>query len=52
LRVTGVNNPDAVAIKTQFYGLTANFTAVPEPNSLTLVAMIGSALLLRRRRSA
>lgn len=50
LRVTGSNNPDNVAIKTQFYGLSASFTAVPEPSSFTVLLVIGSTIMLRRKR--
>ena len=51
LRITGTNNPDTVAIKTQFYGLTASFTAVPEPGSLAATSLfLGGILLMRRHR--
>jgi hypothetical protein len=51
LRITGTNNPDTVAIKTQFYGLTASFTAVPEPGSLAATSLfLGGILLMRRQR--
>ncbi|MBL8889916.1 MAG: pre-peptidase C-terminal domain-containing protein [Planctomycetaceae bacterium] len=52
VRVTGANNPDTVAIKTQFYGLTANFTAVPEPTSGAILFAVGSLVMLRRNRRA
>lgn len=50
LRVTGSDNPDAVAIKTQFYGLSASFTAVPEPGTFAVLLVAGAAVLLRRPR--
>jgi hypothetical protein len=51
LRVTGQDNADTLAIDTQFYGLTASFTAIPEPTStLALVSLIGVGLLRRRVR--
>jgi hypothetical protein len=50
LRVTGSNNPDTIAIKTQFYGLSASFTAVPEPGSVAVLFVVGSLLLGRRQR--
>lgn len=50
VRVTGANNADTVAIKTQFYGLTANFTAVPEPSSGAVLIAVASVFLLRRTR--
>lgn len=51
LRITGENNADANLLDTQFYGLTASFTAVPEPSSALIVAMFGF-VGLRRRRTA
>jgi hypothetical protein len=50
LRVTGTNNPDGVAIKTQFYGLTASFTAIPEPSGCGVLAMMVVLGGWRRRR--
>ena len=49
LRITGENNADANLLDTQFYGLTASFTAVPEPSSALIVAMFGFVGLRRRR---
>lgn len=50
LRVTGINNPDAVVLDAQFYGLTLNFVPVPEPASALLVAAAGGGLWATRRR--
>ncbi len=51
VQITGTDNADALAVDTQFYGLTisAAFTAIPEPGSFALLALIGSAACLRRR---
>ncbi len=52
VRVTGVDNADAISLDTQFYGLTLNFSAVPEPATAALFAVVGMAFLtIRRRRS-
>jgi hypothetical protein len=51
LRVTGANNPDAWAVKTQFYGLSANFSAVPEPSAFFAWALTTGLILARRRRN-
>jgi serralysin len=50
LRVTGTDNPDAVAIKTQFYGLSASFTAVPEPSAIAVLLVASSLVFTRRTR--
>jgi serralysin len=39
LRVAGTDNPDSVQLDAQFYGLTVNFTAVPEPSTILLLGM-------------
>ncbi|HMO13744.1 MAG TPA: pre-peptidase C-terminal domain-containing protein [Pirellulaceae bacterium] len=52
IRVTGINNPDAVAIKTQFYALTASFTAIPEPSAGLIIAFAAVFGLIRRNRKA
>ncbi len=49
IRITGVDNADSIAVDTQFYGLTASLNAVPEPASMTLLA-IGGLIIARRRR--
>ena len=49
VRVTGLDNPDSTTIKTQFYGLSIGFTAIPEPSFGGLL-MFGAALTLLRRR--
>jgi hypothetical protein len=47
IRVTGVNNPDGIALDTQFYGLTV--TPVPEPVGLLLLASaVGAGAWARR----
>lgn len=51
LRVTGVNNPDSWAVKTQFYGLTANFSAIPEPSALMVWTLVASLILIRRSKN-
>jgi serralysin len=46
VRVEGTANGDASTLDTQFYGLGLGFiTAVPEPSSLALVALIGTGAL-------
>lgn len=57
VRVTGVDNPDASALDTQFYGLTVSISAIPEPMAIALlgVASIGGAgswWYRRRQRQA
>lgn len=51
IRVTGVDNADAISLDTQFYGLTASFTAIPEPGvcGMLLLASFGLAGIRRRR---
>lgn len=49
VRITGIDNPDSNSLNTQFYGLSLNFVAVPEPGALGVLA-IGLFGLLRRRR--
>lgn len=49
VRISGLDNPDSNSLDTQFYGLSLNFVAVPEPGALG-VLMIGLYGLLRRRR--
>jgi hypothetical protein len=51
VRVTGVDNADALAIDTQFYGLNVSYlSAVPEPGSMALLMGVGMALSFSRRR--
>jgi hypothetical protein len=52
LRITGVDNVDAIALDTQFYGLTVGFTqAVPEPGTIGLFAVLSIAgFVVARRR--
>ena len=46
LRVQGAGNIDSSTLDTQFYGLNINLiTAVPEPSSLALVAVMGFAVV-------
>jgi hypothetical protein len=54
LRVTGVNNPDSIALNTQFYGLTISFVPIPEPTAILLfVSAIGvCGWLTRNTRSS
>lgn len=55
LRVTGADNTDAIALDTQFYGLTLTITPVPEPATVLAVAglALGGGWVVRRtRRSA
>ncbi|MFM9874125.1 MAG: matrixin family metalloprotease [Fimbriimonadaceae bacterium] len=49
IRITGVDNVDALDVDTQFYALSASLNAVPEPASMTLLA-IGGLVIARRRR--
>lgn len=51
LRVTGANNPDAWAVKTQFYGLSANFSAVPEPSAFFAWTLAMGLVIAQRRRN-
>ena len=51
IRVQGASNVDDIALDTQFYGLQVNFiTAVPEPSSLALLALVGGFAAVRRRK--
>jgi hypothetical protein len=53
VRVTGADNIDSSALDAQFYGLTLDFTPVPEPASVLLVAAVaGGGWHLRRRTRA
>jgi hypothetical protein len=47
-RITGVNNPDSWAVKTQFYGLSASFTAIPEPSVFFAWSIVAGLILTRR----
>ena len=47
LRVTGLDNADAIAVDTQFYALSVQ--VVPEPGTIAALGL-GAALLARRRR--
>jgi hypothetical protein len=51
LRVSGASNPDSWAVKTQFYGLSANFAAIPEPTAFFGWTLIFGIVALRRNRS-
>lgn len=51
VRVTGTDNADASSLDTQFYGLTLDYIAVPEPGSLALSALGGLLAVFSRRRS-
>jgi hypothetical protein len=50
VEISGVNNADANLLDTQFYGLTASFSAVPEPSSAVLMMLGVAGVTLRRRR--
>jgi serralysin len=52
IRITGLDNPDSSQIDTQFYGLSASLNAVPEPASMTLLALGGLALARRKRKNS
>lgn len=52
IRVTGLDNADAVTVDTQFYALSASFEAVPEPASMTLLALGGLAIARKRRKNS
>ncbi len=54
IRISGTDNPDSIAIDTQFYGLsvTVHAAAIPEPAAAGIVFLAGAACLLRRRRHA
>lgn len=52
IRITGLNNADGVITDTQFYGLTASLDAVPEPASMTLLALGGLVIARRRRKNS
>lgn len=50
-RITGADNPDTLAIDTQFYGLTISTEAVPEPATMTLLGLAAVAIARRRRKA-
>lgn len=54
IRITGVNNGDAILLDTQFYGLTISFVPIPEPATVLVVAgvALGGGWVVRRRRGA
>ncbi len=54
IRITGVNNADAILLDTQFYGLTVSFVPIPEPATVLVVAgvALGGGWVVRRRRGA
>ncbi len=53
IRIRGVANPDASTLDSQFYGLTMNFLAVPEPGALMgLLALAATAVGFRKRNVA
>ncbi len=47
VRVNGIDNGDAIAVDTQFYGVS--LSTVPEPGTMAALGL-GAAMLLRRRR--
>lgn len=50
LRVSGQNNGDSNLLDTQFFGLTASFTAVPEPSSAAILLLGFACCGIRRNR--
>jgi len=52
IRITGADNPDALALDAQFYGLTLSLTAVPEPTTWALIVggVVSSSVGYRRWR--
>ncbi len=49
VRVQGTGNVDTNTLDTQFYGLNIGFiSAVPEPTSIAMLSVVGSAILGRR----
>ncbi|HVJ82779.1 MAG TPA: matrixin family metalloprotease, partial [Planctomycetia bacterium] len=50
IRVTGADNADSFTLDTQFYGLTVNFTPVPEPGTIGLLAGAAAGFFGWRRR--
>lgn len=51
IRITGVDNIDAVAVDTQFYSLSGSFEAVPEPATMAVLGL-AAATVIRRKRKA
>jgi serralysin len=39
IRITGADNPDTISTDTQFYGLTVNFTVIPEPATVGVLGL-------------
>lgn len=50
VRLTGVDNPDTTLLDTQFYSLTANFEAVPEPTTMAILGLAAAAFARRKRK--
>ncbi len=51
VRIQGADNPDSIALDTQFYGLNVGYvSSVPEPGSMLLLAAAGMAISVSRRR--
>ncbi|MEQ1904303.1 MAG: matrixin family metalloprotease [Pirellulaceae bacterium] len=50
VRIQSVDNPDSIALDTQFYGLNVSFVSVPEPGSIALLVGLGITWSVSRRR--
>jgi len=50
-RITGVDNIDTSSLDTQFYGLTIETEAVPEPATMGLLGLAVAAIAKRRRKA-